>query len=174
MPMCSTISSYCTLRTVITFSPMWGKYMYIFSPSKPQHLIGWLLGIFPILYIILGYLEVGFLWELFVKKWWLSPLFPFLHLIFLLVLQSHLKSWYSYMMIIEEFISPYDFLQHLGIIILYLITEKFMASHSSTFEFLPVHPWWNQHTLAVPNILSYLSMVILPILSSKKYLTFLS
>jgi hypothetical protein len=58
------------------------------------------------------------------EKWWLSPLFPLFHLAFHLVFSILLEIWSSLLLIIKIFSMPYGFLQCLGVIILYLVTDK--------------------------------------------------
>jgi hypothetical protein len=58
------------------------------------------------------------------EELWLSPFLPLFHLVYILVFPSFLEIWYSFLLIIKGFISPYGFLQCFGIIILYLVTDK--------------------------------------------------
>jgi hypothetical protein len=58
------------------------------------------------------------------EKWWLSPILPLLHLDFHLVFPSLLESRSSLLLIIKTLSIPYGFLQCLGVIMLYLVTDK--------------------------------------------------
>jgi len=121
LPISSTISTSWMLFIVLLY-PMWGKYMYMWYPSHPRHLMGFFLCLFPKVFDILDSFCVVCHLEIIFEEMWIESFPSLIHISFIFFNPISLKGWSPFMLIIKALGSPYGFLQCLGLIILYLIT----------------------------------------------------
>jgi len=113
LPISSTIVASWMLCRFFILSPLWGQYLYTWSPSHPKHFMGYYLVLVPKEFFILGSICASFpcicAWGFFLNKGGLNPFF--LWSIFPLFLSSFPCSTHIILGI------PYGFLQSLRLIV---------------------------------------------------------